>query len=1127
MKKKNAVALGLFLTMAMSMPASAIDCSNAHRIDGSDRVKTSLESAKMVESKVLVLASGYSYADSLSASNVVLKTGGKLVLVGEKTDVAALLKGNNYEKIYIVGGEKTLPKSVEESAKKLSKNVIRLSGANRYGTNEKTLSEFKINDVGVADGGNYPDALSASALLKDKNLGLLLVNGVKPYKTNHNVKYTFGYSVKQDAGKRLAGRDRYATNLAVLNELGRKDNIAIASGEKFPDALSAINVVTAKDASVVLVRNNTNNISKDLNDYIEKAKDAYILGGTSTISKDVAKFLICENKTETPSYSGGGGGGGSHSSSRPAVDTVEKDFDKELNSALENIKLPADVASITLNGDSHTKVINVLNPDEKISNLKNTNAMVALDKLIKDNFEGYELYSYQIIGKHKQVKKENGKDVMVDGKPVMEEVNYPERKFEGVKNSNEAEAAKALDTLKRQIIDDFAAFVELDSENLDLTLGKFLEDGKNEISANVVLKKKGTENEFKNYTYTAKFVGGNEAIENDFNVSLSDAINSANIPEDVATYKYEDKHATVYVNNKEADITTLHETGLAASLENLVNKHNLNSYKIEGMTKEMYKDDPTVNEEGYRVVKDMDSTTLRRKVIDDFTKVLEPKDENALKLGNLVGETLRADVRLDSTEDGKTIDAGKYSVTFVDNQAKFEQEVKDAFHDNLGDALKGINLPEGVAKFEDGFEEKDGEYIKNVVIENPETPVTSIKGTNAMVELKKLINNVGEDGFKLVSYKIGEQETVNLNPDDPALSGRILDSFVKELKMTKADAKLGDFGDKTISADVTLKKGDREINVKYGVHFNLNSDIIYNNFNDELANIIGGNRINLPKGVKDISYDKDKRIATVTLEANANSIGDISGTNAIVELENLINNKFLESYEILGNKTVKGEFKENGKILPQDTLKKHIVEDLVQASELKNFEDALKIKELSANVTLKAGDVTKTDKYTVKFVKAEENQNPAEENKDLKKTSMDIRTKLMSTSADGTGVQAIWVKLDGLYLKDENGKVVPVKADEIKKYIKSIEISSGENTFTIPEKDVIYVSGNEFNPDADVEFKDTDKDSIIVKVKFGDYNKSFKGSEKIKISFGEDKNTHAKLLDDGLSIIADYAVSSF
>lgn len=950
MKKKNAVALGLFLTMAMSMPASAIDCSNAHRIDGSDRVKTSLESAKMVESKVLVLASGYSYADSLSASNVVLKTGGKLVLVGEKTDVAALLKGNNYEKIYIVGGEKTLPKSVEESAKKLSKNVIRLSGANRYGTNEKTLNEFKLNDVGVADGENYPDALSASALLKDKNLGLLLVNGVKPYKTNHNVKYTFGYSVKQDAGKRLAGRDRYATNLAVLNELGRKDNIAIASGEVFPDALSAINVVTAKDAGVVLVRNNTKKISKDLNDYIEKAKDAYILGGTSTISKDVAKFLICENKTETPSYSGGGGGGGSHSY-RPAEKTPEEiaveNFDVKLDEALKNIKLGDGAATIDVNGNNHHKYVNILKPGTPVTKVtNNTGAMVQLDGLLKGEYGDstkYKLDSYQIVGTYKV--KEDGKEV---------EKPFKVRNLSNVDN---------LTNLKGDIVEDFANALGVDAKASELKnlVGKT-------VKAKVVFKSSDSKTT-KTEEYAVTFLGGEEAIVNDFNSSLQEALDaaSAKIPESAATYKYdrENRTATVDVNGKNTKVTELKNTGLASALDDLVKNHHLHSYKIEGME----------NERDLEALKN-NTTDIRADVLEDFAKALNINSAN-LTLGDLVkAKELSADVKLD-LGNGKTSEPVKYKVKFVDNENEYKKEVKKEFNEKVNKAISGIKAPDSV--------QVSPEFNNNTKVVNivkPSTPVSEITGTNAMVQLENLVKEKNK-GYTLKSYKIEGKDAegkdfteVNLNDMNKTnIKAKIVEDFAKKAGVTNGNLRLGDLAGKEISADVKLvDKYGNETTDKYTVSFVLEPATLQNNFDDQLAKAIAPDKVNIDTNVG--SYEYKNKVATFTIkDANAKVLENITGKGLGASLEGLVKNDFLYSYQIDG-------MKEPRKIaeLDKSEYKNKVVEDLanvilpkIEGSENIGDVTFLQLAEkfpngLSADVVVKAGDKETKATYTIKFV---------------------------------------------------------------------------------------------------------------------------------------------------------------
>ena len=182
MNKKIIGILGGLMGATSVMPSGAMETNQVTKLAGKTRVETATETAKLVNSKTLILANGYSFADSLSAQNVANKTGGKVQLVSKNTDIYSLYKDKGIEKIYIVGG--MVDKAVIDSARKITSNITIFDGDDRYETNEKTLKGFGFDKVGVADGRNFPDALSASPLLKKKGLGLKLVNGSKSYISN-------------------------------------------------------------------------------------------------------------------------------------------------------------------------------------------------------------------------------------------------------------------------------------------------------------------------------------------------------------------------------------------------------------------------------------------------------------------------------------------------------------------------------------------------------------------------------------------------------------------------------------------------------------------------------------------------------------------------------------------------------------------------------------------------------------------------------------------------------------------------------------------------------------------------------------------------------------------------------
>lgn len=283
MKVSKNIVKVLTLTLAMTSVLVFGNCVNADSstsiIRGKGRVETSIESSKLVDSKIMVVASAYSFADSLSAYNIASGHNAKLILVSNNTDLTGLLDDVKPEKVYLIGGEASLGGYVVDNIRNSVSNVVRISGNNRYETNEKTLKEANYTKIGVADGRNYPDALAASSLLKNKGLGLQLVDGSKPYKVKREVVYTYGgeNSVKQNGGKRLAGDNRYATSEVINKELGDGvEKVALTTGENYADALSAINLVNSGGkVSLMLVKD----LSPNQERYLSNIQSKYIIGG--------------------------------------------------------------------------------------------------------------------------------------------------------------------------------------------------------------------------------------------------------------------------------------------------------------------------------------------------------------------------------------------------------------------------------------------------------------------------------------------------------------------------------------------------------------------------------------------------------------------------------------------------------------------------------------------------------------------------------------------------------------------------------------------------------------------------------------------------------------------------------
>jgi putative cell wall-binding protein len=142
---------------------------------------------------------------------------------------------------------------------------VRIAGADRFGTADAALAaEFptagSAGAVVLATASNYPDALIGTALAAAKNAPLLFVSGslsadtqadiVRVLPPGGTVYLLGGTAAIPDsvstalkalgfAVTRYAGTDRYGTALAVAAGLNNPGTVFLATGNNFPDALTA------------------------------------------------------------------------------------------------------------------------------------------------------------------------------------------------------------------------------------------------------------------------------------------------------------------------------------------------------------------------------------------------------------------------------------------------------------------------------------------------------------------------------------------------------------------------------------------------------------------------------------------------------------------------------------------------------------------------------------------------------------------------------------------------------------------------------------------------------------------------------------------------------------------------
>lgn len=198
---------------------------------------------------------------------------------------------------------------------------LRLGGRDRYNTAIEIAKKFQdgkmLDNVVIANALDFPDALSGSALASSLNAPILLTytkytpktSTIEYIKSNLKKEGTVyllggtgvvpdGYVNELKAAGfskfvRLGGRDRYDTNLEIVNKMKVKEGtpIFIANSTSFADSLSASPISAAKGIPIFL--SFKDHMPEKTMNAIKKIKPSkiYVVGGNGVISDGLANQL--------------------------------------------------------------------------------------------------------------------------------------------------------------------------------------------------------------------------------------------------------------------------------------------------------------------------------------------------------------------------------------------------------------------------------------------------------------------------------------------------------------------------------------------------------------------------------------------------------------------------------------------------------------------------------------------------------------------------------------------------------------------------------------------------------------------------------------------------------------------
>lgn len=300
MKNKKILGLmlaGMMLANVVPQVSLASNDYNVKRLNGVHRYETaaSIAESAFTKSDRAVLVSGSNFADALSAGNLADHAP---IFLFEKTDMMQrainTMRSLDVKEVVIIGGEKSVPKSVEEKLKEKNFKVIRIAGRNRYETSTKLAKQLKAknkDNVVLANGEKFADALSAAPYAVQKKQTLVLTDGKtlpKDVKAQ-DVKTIIGgeksVNIKGlNKAQRISGKDRYETSLEVLKHMNKTQSAVIADGRDYPDALAAAPYAVKKNTGILL--SNDSAIDK-IKEYVDSQNisDITLIGGEKSVTK--------------------------------------------------------------------------------------------------------------------------------------------------------------------------------------------------------------------------------------------------------------------------------------------------------------------------------------------------------------------------------------------------------------------------------------------------------------------------------------------------------------------------------------------------------------------------------------------------------------------------------------------------------------------------------------------------------------------------------------------------------------------------------------------------------------------------------------------------------------------------
>lgn len=336
--------------------ADTVSQNTTDRLYGADRYETSVKisEAGWQHSDYVVLVDGENFPDALCAAPLAKLVGAPILLTehdGLNKNTKEEIKRLNPKTVYIIGKYGAVSKSAEDEISALNITVNRLGGTNRYETSAIVASEVQklneankaeIDEVALASGDGYADALSIASIAASKGMPILLTSRdslpgsinsfINSNKSTIKDSYIIGgtacisqsiYNAVPGA-LRLSGEDRYETNEKVMSWFKddlKFDNVYVVigggpNGNEFADALCGSALASKTSSPIILTNKSLASKTESLMKFVLKNSSKVIaLGGNAVVPesiiaslKDIAASIPAADPGTGTSGSTAGGG---------------------------------------------------------------------------------------------------------------------------------------------------------------------------------------------------------------------------------------------------------------------------------------------------------------------------------------------------------------------------------------------------------------------------------------------------------------------------------------------------------------------------------------------------------------------------------------------------------------------------------------------------------------------------------------------------------------------------------------------------------------------------------------------------------------------------------------------------